>query len=294
VRYHGRTWFSFFFRDIAPYGWNISLGASEHDDELIDPWKFLMREFLEETLVCQPTRGPQTIRRPLIFDRLNIKNEIKRAEGLSAKHRELRFERDGIAFRDSPGEPVPCDIWPTRTAIDINGAQPMRNVLICINHSELGIEVLKVLSYELDDQDFLLDGEILEPVGNPQVELIRMPVALISENYLLEAFAGKEKFTYVSPFDAKLPSIEGPQIPASEIIIFPHDVIRRVKLAQAPGGEATDWERERYSLWVEQFGKNFLDHDGKPTNAEASMLFTPTSVKAIAYYFANTQGGGTP
>ena len=293
VEYNERMWFSFFFRDIPPFGWNISLGASEHEDEMTDPSKFLMREFFEETLVCRPGNGGQTIQRPFagpgpsVSDPLALQKAINSANAFSAKHRDLRFERDGIVFHNAPGAPVLYDPLPTKTDIDIDGSQPMRSFLICINVTELGIEVIKVLTYELDDNDFLLDGEIFEPAETNQIELVRMPVALISEDYMQNAFAGKDKFVYDSPFDAELPSIKGPPIPSSEIVIFPHDVRRRVQCANAPPEQATDWERNRYTLWKERFGKNFLDQSEAPTNTNASALFTPSSVKAVVYYFAN-------
>jgi hypothetical protein len=117
----------------------------------------------------------------------------------------------------------------------------------------------------------------LEPAGSSQIELIRMPVALISEDYLLKAFSGKERMTYAFPFRSKLPSIEGLQIPKSEIIIFPHDVIHRKQLAKASVSAATEWEKDRCSLWFDQFNENFPDPDGSPNNSNASVLFTPTS-----------------
>ncbi len=286
VQYQGRHWFAFFFRDIEPFGWNISLGASEHESELTDPWKFLMREFLEETLICTPTGGPQTARRPLDFDRYDVTDVNEQAETLSAEHRELRRTRDGVDFRKALGERVHCDFLQTRTQLIIDGSEPIRNILICINFTELGIEILKVLSYDLSENDFILDGEIYKPEGKNQVELVRMPVALISEEYLRRAFA-TENLNYVSPFEARHPSIEGPPIPSTEIIIFPQDVERRSQLVCNCSLEATEWEKKQYSLWLERFGYNFFDNEGKPTNVKASALFTPTSAKAMAYYFAN-------
>ena len=287
VQYQDRDWFSFFFRDIEPFGWNIALGASEHESELTDPWKFMMREFLEETLICTPMRGLQTIRHPLDFDHSDLKDADKQAETLSAEHRELRRTRDGLDFRRELGDKVHCDIWPSRTQLLIDGGEPIRNVLICINRTELGIEVLTVLSYELSENDIILDGEIFEPAGTNQVELVRMPVALISEEYLREAFAAKDTLDYDWPFEADRPSIKGPPIPPSEIIIFPYDVERRLQLISNSSEKPTDWEKKSYSLWLERFGCNFFDKTLNPTNGKASTLFTPTSAKAMAYYFAN-------
>jgi hypothetical protein len=293
VEYRGRNWFSFFFRDYPPYGWNISLGASEREEELIDPWKFIMREFLEETLICRPARhGRAVVRRPLVFDRLNIKEEIEQAERFSKKHRDLRYRRDCMNFVEEPGAPVGCQIQPTKTTICIDGDSEVEGVLVCVNLTELGIEVLKVVRYEISDRDYILDGEIYEPArdgvnGIQQRELVRMPVALISEEYCKKAFGKAEKFEYVLPFDAKVPSILGPPIPEKDIVIFPHDVRRRVELVENTSETATKWEQERYSLWLENFGSNFINAEGEPCSSNASRLFTPASAKAITYYFAN-------
>ena len=77
VKFRKREWIPFFFRDIPAYGWNISLGASEErTDDLNDPWSFIIREFLEETHVCRKNpSGPDTIKRPFSFDRLDIEKE---------------------------------------------------------------------------------------------------------------------------------------------------------------------------------------------------------------------------
>jgi len=49
VRWRGRVWTPFFFRDIPPFGWNISLGGSDKGDDLSRPDAFVEREFLEES-----------------------------------------------------------------------------------------------------------------------------------------------------------------------------------------------------------------------------------------------------
>ena len=63
VNYKRKKWIPMFFRDIPPYGWNISLGSSErsffcnkldlnkYENELNSPLNYIEREFLEETLV---------------------------------------------------------------------------------------------------------------------------------------------------------------------------------------------------------------------------------------------------
>lgn len=59
VTINGRKgkWTPFFFRDIAPIGWNIALGSSEGEDELTIPWRFLLREFLIKMKAVLPPRS---------------------------------------------------------------------------------------------------------------------------------------------------------------------------------------------------------------------------------------------
>ena len=292
VKYRGRLWVPFFFRDIPPYGWNICLGASEASDNINEPWSFIMREFLEETLVCQNTsqHNMKVIKRPFVFHHIEVKAEMERAEKFSRKHQHLRFERDGMAF--VKGEPIYVNLWNTQTDLEIEREnEPLlteKNVLVCLNISELGIEILKIISYDLDDSDYILDGEIYDPGGSQQVELVRMPVALISLDFLQEAFKGKEflDFYYEDP---KLPSILTSSIPPEHIHIFEHDVRRQRDLALGKDPKATEWEEKRSKRWYKQFGKNFLDAVGNPTNTNANRLFTPTSAKALSYYFANEE-----
>jgi hypothetical protein len=288
IRYRDGSWMPLFFRDIPPYGWNICLGASEEkNDNLNDPWSFVMREFLEETLVCRRSeRGSGTAHRAFVFDREKItEDEEKRAQDLSRKHQRLRYDRDGIALIQ--GDSVHVDLENTKTQLQIVGqAEPLWNVLVCFNITELGIEVLKVISYELAESDYILDGEIYEPGRSEQLELVRMPVALISEEFLENAFGGNAELEYQYE-DPLIPSILSPEIPAEHIHIFEQDVVRRRDIALEKDANATDWERERYTFWYKKFGRNFLDSEDRPTNTNANRLFTPTSAKALSYYFVD-------
>ena len=64
VRFKGQEWVPLFFRDIPPYGWNLSLGSTERrfnsqgqwdeEGEHRHPWDFIQREFMEESIVINP------------------------------------------------------------------------------------------------------------------------------------------------------------------------------------------------------------------------------------------------
>jgi hypothetical protein len=297
VHWKGRTWTPFFFRDIAPFGWNISLGASEKGDNLNDPWTFVFREFLEETLVLD--RAPEhasrvNFKRFVFRDRPHIETQVESASAFAAEHIQARFERDSLVMLPVNRlelERHICLVDLRRTSVDVEILHDQRlhsawNVLVCINLLELGIEVVKVVEYSLEDSDYVLDGELLD-VGTHQ-ELLRMPVALISHDYLARAFGpGSPDFQYLGGIQ---PSVKALALAPDDIHIFPFDAERRLSLL-AEGSAASPWERERYSGWLASFGDHFFDESGKVTNANASSLFTPASAKIASYLFSNRARG---
>ncbi len=297
VRWRDRLWTPFFFRDIKPYGWNIALGSSERGDDLSDPWTYLMREFLEETLVLNtaPRDGRVLDFKRFLFDRVKFPEETRRAEAFAAVHLLERHRRDRLKIRATAepgrlGEPdsslyVDVDLLPTRNVVEIVRAGELRecrNVLLCINLLELGIEVVKVAEYALDDGDEMLDGELSFSGAHP--ELVRMPMALISHEYLSGAFQDEE-LRYEGTTES---SVTAPPIPPGAIHIFDFDARRRRQIALGGKHESTDWERKRYGPWLEKFGKNFFDEAGQVSTNNACTLFTPASAKVASYYFAQS------
>ncbi len=303
-------WTPFFFRDINPAGWNISLGASERhfenrkvvsdlNKELNDPLRFILREFLEETLVLtnEPKGGPNdrpTAKR-FCFDLGELRKYRRDAIKFTHEHINRRSIDDELNIdikrldagnNYNPNYDIDVDFLNTNTTLHIihKGKQyKIRHVLVCFNLLELGIEVVKVAKYTLDENDYLLDGEILDHDDGIQ-ELVRMPFALISHRYLEKEF-GREYKPNHTPDDVQS-SIIGSPIPPEDIRIFNWDIEKRLEVLN---GKSTGVgrEKERYECWKENFHQNFLDEHGKPTNSNPSSLFTPASVKIIHSYFSN-------
>ena len=169
-----KAWSPFFFRDIKPYGWNISLGASQRyikndgsfsdlNGELNDPGKFILRSFFEETLVLdeEPQKGALHICKQFVLGSSD-KNQIEQNQTYSLKHRKCRNRDDGLSFQfsDTEKQNVNAHFLPTNTDLVIiheNLDEPIRinNILIAFNLLELGIEVVKVLGYNLEENDYL-------------------------------------------------------------------------------------------------------------------------------------------
>jgi len=335
VKIPGREglWTPFFFRDIPPVGWNISLGSSENNDELDNPWGFLLREFLEETLIHSP--APAGLPRRRVVKTFEVgpaldgfKLQRKRANLFSQKHRDLRKLTDAVNFQFRSKDRnyiIPCDLGTTMTDIKICGRKEnnsqndllrpvWKDVIVCFNLMELGIEVVKVLEYELAKGDEILDGEILDRrdknTGEEWQELVRMPVALISHNYLKKAFGLRtglfepyypDLYRYIDgvigdkPEQVNQPSVL-PKIPlgTEDIIIFPKDAVRRKEICERilNGDELSVHPSDRkafdrHMLWQKNFGHYFLDQSGKPSSNNPAPWFTFASAKTMSYYFAN-------
>ncbi len=290
VSYRGRSWTSFFFRDIWPEGWNLSLGASEPTDNLQDPWSFLWREFLEELLVLRTAPedlAEQAIerRRPIFADNPDLRLPARSAQAFSADHIKLRAACDGMRLPVSEDHPLRLDTHPTDTILEISGtlgASLFSNVFfVTINPRELGIEIVVPVSYSLDDNDYLLDGEILKPEGGEE-ELVRMPVALISHEYLRRSFGDLDRPLQYD--DENQASVIGADLNADDIVIFDWDVRRRLAIANGTSGRGT--ELERCQRWRERFGLAFQNAQETGLFSKQLQMFTAPSAKIASYYFS--------
>jgi|GEM_PF-2142971 len=296
VHWRGTDWIPFFFRDIKPEGWNLSLGASERDDDLSNPWSFQLREFYEETLILEraPLKNEVFVNaRRFYLANARDEEQMSRAEHFSAMHRSLRDDKDNLNIRMS-AEPIAEDsrhirasFGNTRTELLIlHGGKPHlhQDILVCINLLELGIEVVKILEYELDDNDYILDGETYALDHGD--ELVRMPVAMVRHSALRECFGlDSPDLVYDSPVQ---PSVRA-RLPASAIHVFPFDVERR--RAIAGGAKGTPWEKERYGRWWKRHRSRFIDDDdtrkADDTERYVETVFTPAAAKILTYYFAD-------
>ncbi len=317
VQWQGVTWSPFFFRDIPPVGWNIAAGSSDSDDELRRPLSFGLREFIEETIVLSRPPKPGVEISVKTFPGLLEDNPAQLKTALSSvnRHLEIRSREDGLTLLPfsmdgvEPERQIKARFAPTRTRLSVksgDGEEELANLLVCFNLLELGIEVMSVIHYDLDENEYLLDGEMLTPAGG-KAELIRMPVALISHAYLKEMFGRNETdLVYDRPplidYDpsmdvwkqvrASQPSILPTRPPEpGEIAVFCWDVDRRAELATGPLGDAR-WKKDpmriRHRKWGKTFTRYFEMGGMIGTPRVAYPYFTAGAVKTIAYYLSQT------
>jgi hypothetical protein len=244
--------------------------------------------------------------------------EIERALESVNRHLAIRSREDGLTLPAfAPGDipakrAVDTSTVPTRTRLFIRGEDgeaEISDVLVCFNLLELGIEVVSVVRFELEDDDYLLDGEMLAPVGG-RVELVRMPIAMISHAYL-EAVFGRQQagVEYGNPplVDYDAASDVWKQVPAGrpsvkparppilgEIAVFGWDVGRRMTLGVGRSLDDHRWKtdpmRTRHRKWCKSFARYFETEETVGTPNQVYPFFTALSAKTMAYYFSQTEG----
>lgn len=316
VHYRNREWVPLFFRDIRPYGWNISLGSTERcfekdgglkepppslEGELKAPWRYIFREFLEESLVFTGTPSEEATLSRRRF-KFQVEDSVAKAvaEEFDREHREHRKEKDKIDIIDTEAEnDIKVDFEGTNCTLYVKSETdsepiPTHDVLVCFSLLDLGIEVVKIARYRLKKDDYMLDGEIRvkdnPETGQPEKELVRMPIALISCDYLKRTFRDPKKWQSYKYTLGPQPSIEVPKGPRydrslekTEIVIFDWDVKRHMQIVNGESG--TMWEKTRYLNWYDQWHRNFFDTKGRFSEANPSRLFVPGTAKILNLYF---------
>jgi hypothetical protein len=320
VNWRGREWSPFFLRDIAPAGWNLSAGSSETEEELMQPVSFGLREFVEETIVLprKPQAGIELRAKTFPDIMRNSGGDIGAALDTVNRHLDLRSLEDGLTlpkFRDGevpPDRAIATTFDGTRTRLRVrgdDGENEISDVLACFNLMELGIEIISIVRFDLDADDYLLDGEMITPFGE-RVELVRMPVAMLSHSYLREVFGdGDSGLVYGRPplalYDGAMdvwkqsrpsqPSIRASRPPdEGEIVVFGWDVVRRYELSGAGSLEDDRWKsdpmRIRHRQWTKTFSRYFEPNVSAGAPREAYPFFTCVTAKALTYYFALNEG----
>lgn len=302
----GKYWYVLFFRDIEPVGWNIANGASEKKEEYKNLYNLIYREFGEELVLLN--------REPCIGDNLSITQKLfqlssdvplpsetspKFANGeFVNKHKQLREEHDGLTIQFDKGP----EIKPIKTPFEVQVAyhdeklrdtlfHRLGNVIFNVNPTEFGMEVLLASYFKMDDEDYLLDGEIWE-LG---MSLIRQPVMLLSCDYVQGVFNSTSTLgTYVKEFPyLNCKHLE--KIPTGAYKIFGKDIeFRKQRLETLNKYNETKEspEAKRYKKWFENyehFFKMVKDSKCDITSDEHSPLtmlcpVTWKTIEMICYY----------
>lgn len=295
VEYRGRKYVALFYRDKEPFGWNLFLGSSDRqfdengkllkdvEKEYNRPSAFIAREFEEELLVFETEPNPKKDKGKNIILPISLPySNDESSEKFSEKHMQLRQKYDGLNIEADYEKAISCELVNTKMDLRIvdstgKSIRPISNVLVCFNLMELGIEVIQVVKFSLEDHNVLLDGEIL---SGYEEELVRMPLALISCDFLNTKFKGDISHLAYTP--GSNPSIEIDEaIPASEMVLFDYDLKERLKVINKCKARVGPLEEARY---IASFEKYF-DSSTCTIKEAYTRYFTPAAAKALNLMF---------
>ncbi|HEX2907061.1 MAG TPA: hypothetical protein VHO69_09390, partial [Phototrophicaceae bacterium] len=263
VEQRGQTWALLFFRDIPPVGWNVANGASADAADWLNPARIIEREFAEETILLNQRPEPgQTVEQLLFADQRHILT----ADALR-DHTALRREHDNLTLNESQqtrtidwlATPLTVRVL-DRAANDHTLTQECPNVLVTVNPAEMGLEVIRLGRFRLNNGEYLLDGEF-----HPWLQILtRRPVLLLSINWLHNQFQQHGTLGEQMPNDSK----QLPPVPGEHYRLFDADIeARKTRLAiisQHLNKPLPEAERQRWSTekrwcegWLEQYAAAF-------------------------------------
>ncbi len=274
VVYKERYWAMLFFRDIFPVGLNVANGASEDRQEYKNINKLIGREFCEETILLLSDLQQNYPIRQACFTVDTVYPEAASpiAPFLSAEyteiHTKLRQESDSLRLILT-GSNEGRMIFPIRTpfeldikyhSLDIRDFEALKchNVIFTINPMEMGVEVIWLCNFDLNENEYLLDGEL---TLSHRV-LIRRPVVLVSMDFLHNQYLRNSRSLgdMIPHRDSKILPI----VPQGEFVLFDYDVIARKRRIQTLNAaldspsrirnrKNLEWERDIYKGWIDKY-----------------------------------------
>ncbi|HEX9458981.1 MAG TPA: toll/interleukin-1 receptor domain-containing protein [Thermoanaerobaculia bacterium] len=158
-------YYSFFYRDVYPVGWNIANGGTDSRAELLDPQETIERELREEIIVA---------------DFVNERRYVFAAD----KHKPIDHPAHMVArrlwakffphrkFDDFKAQDIRIRWIKGPDSLRVNNGLPLRGLFLNINGKDFGIEVDRVAKIRLPGNVTLFDGEI------DGAHLVNAPVGL--------------------------------------------------------------------------------------------------------------------
>ena len=268
AKWMGQKWFVLLFRDIEPIGWNIPNGASETDKEYTEIDHLIIREFTEEIILLDkeplPNDGIPAIHKRF---RLPIGMTMPSAtyNSFIKKQMALRYDHDNLKIEIGDGpilKPFETPFSLKLSYYDDSSKKSIHDktddIIFNINPNEFGIEILRVLAFEMDDNDYILDGEVWE-LGSI---LVRQPIMLLSCDYVQKEY---EKSGEIGIHINEKPYADCKKLEtilADSYKIFDKDIELRKRRIEKLTHDSTfnnSNEIKRCKSWLDNFEKLFYD-----------------------------------
>jgi hypothetical protein len=275
AQYKEKEWFVLFLRELDPVGLNIANGASENKDEYKNIIKLMYREFGEELILLdhEPMEDSEVGQKPFQYpyEQEDGKDPLIRNEEFASEHQKMRRLHDGINIKFSKDGPAieriktPFEVEITYHDENLNDTknQIKKNIIFNINPTEFGIEISYVAKFKMDDDDYLLDGEI----WNDDF-LVRQPILLISCEFIKKLYAKNKSIGVPGVSDDCNDCRVIDRIPHGEYVLFNADLNfrkRRLQKLEACGsGESL--EAQKIRRWLDRHERMFANIDPQITD----------------------------
>ncbi len=270
VRYRQAYWVLLSFRDITPVGLNVANGASETKDEYKDPKVLIGREFCEEVVVLSGSPGKDAELSQREFATQDSFARFVNTK-FAKEHANLRRTHDGFTISPVRNPTRPVKFMDTPFDVDITYHGPasehthevLDNVVYTINPAEFGIEVVKLAKFNMDDEEYVIEGE----VSPSRQVLIRQIPILLRLSYLSEVFTRNGSLGTIQGAGNSVDGKMMDEVPQEHCVIFDADVslreVRRVKIRHDLATSSLDddsrsklqWELDRIDRWLERWGE---------------------------------------
>jgi hypothetical protein len=165
VHFRGQDYYCLFYRDVYPIGWNIANGSTNTLAELLNPLETANRELCEELWIVNPEkklryvfaddfgklpdRPEFAVARQIwkeFFSRLGFPNFF---DFPNFKEAEIR-----LTWEDGPDE--------LRISTELGEPRTISPCYLNINALDFGIEVDRIARLDINEDDKLCDGEIID------------------------------------------------------------------------------------------------------------------------------------
>lgn len=287
AEYRGREWFVLFLRELDPVGLNLANGASEDKAEYKKLYTLMQREFGEELILLnqEPIHSTRTEIQQKVFELPDESDDDRdphiRNKKFAEEHQQMRNDHDGMLIQPIDGPEIRRIETPFEVEItydDEKGTfekRTIKNIFFNINPTEFGIEICQAAKFKMDDDDYILDGEI----WNDEF-LVRQPVMLLSCDFIKAEYQKNQTIGVPCPAedckDCKDCRILD-TIPCNDYVLFNADLdLRKVRLEKLMvAGEGDSTEAQKIRRWLERHEKMFADiHEKTNLTVEKHPLLT--------------------
>lgn len=178
-----KEYYTLFYRDVHPIGWNIANGGCDSFEELLNPISAIIRELQEELILIDPKKNAWFL---FITD---DKNSLFLPEfEMARKLWQAYFPANNLRNFNNVAASIEWEYGPDTLKIKYEKEKPktIHECFININALDFGIEIDRIAKIEITNETVPLDGEILDG------KLLDRPIGLFEVNAFNEKIKKNE------------------------------------------------------------------------------------------------------